>query len=69
MYELNINEDKTITVLDFEGSVISTSTFTNEDVLPDDIKTKLSALKLVTPPDILAEIGQRVSEVTFWIID
>jgi hypothetical protein len=37
--------------------------------MPNDIRTKLSALKLVTPPDGYEDIGQRVDDVTFWIYE
>ena len=43
--------------------------YTSEANMPDELRTKLSALKMVTPPDGYEDIGQRVNETIFWIYD
>jgi hypothetical protein len=61
---------KIIKVFEYKnGLESSTSEYFNEDNLPEDIHVKLSALKLVTPPEGIEKIGQRVNANVFWIYD
>ena len=61
---------KLIKVIEYkEGQVASTTEYATEDNLPEDLHLKLSALKLVTPPDDIDKIGQRVNDIVFWIYD
>ena len=73
MYEIQLNDDKTVKLkefsTEFKGSNSYTTIYASEANLPDDILTKLSALKMVTPPDGYEDIGQRVDDTTFWIYD
>lgn len=59
---------KIIKVFEYKnGKPTSTTEYTSEDKLPEDIHVKLSALKLVTPPEGIEKIGQRVNANVFWI--
>ena len=50
-----------------EGKAISQSEYASEENLPQAIRVPLAALKLVTPPDDIKQIGQRVNANVFWI--
>jgi hypothetical protein len=64
------DQHKLIHVFEYKnGKPTSTTEYTSEDNLPEDIHVKLSALKLVTPPDDVDKIGQRVSDNVFWIYE
>jgi hypothetical protein len=73
VYEIQLNADKTVKLKEFstkfKGANSSTTIYASEANMPDDILTKLSALKMVTPPDGYEDIGQRVDDTTFWIYD
>lgn len=51
------------------GDRISRTTYTSEENMPDDLRTKLSMLKLLTPPDGYEQVGNRIDDDTFWIND
>ncbi len=73
MYEIQLNDDMTVKLkqfsTEFKGSNSSTTVYASEANMPDDLRTKLSALKMLTPPDGYEEIGQRVDDTIFWIYD
>ena len=46
-----------------------TTVYTTIANMPDDLRTKLSALRMLTPPDGYENIGQRVDDTTFWIYE
>lgn len=59
---------KAVTVYEYtDGQSISQSKYASEENLPQSIRVPLAALKLVTPPDDIKQIGQRVNENVFWI--
>lgn len=51
------------------GKPTSSTEYATEDNLPEDIHVKLSALKLVTPPEGIEKLGQRVNDNVFWIYE
>jgi len=52
---------------DINADRISRTVYTSEENMPDDLRTKLSMLKLLTPPDGYEHVGTRIDDVTFWI--
>lgn len=70
MIELHITDTGIIkTVYSTRGDVTSSITYPSEDNLPEPIKAKLSALKLMQDHDDIPDIGQRVSDKLFWIYE
>ena len=74
MLEIHLARDdesnKAIKVFEYsDGRAVSQSEYATEDNLPETIRVPLAALKLITPPDDIATIGQRVNENVFWIYD
>jgi hypothetical protein len=68
--ELHITDTGIIkTVYSDRGQVTSSITYPTENNLPDDVKTKLSALKLMTVPDDIPDVGQKVSDTLYWIYE
>jgi hypothetical protein len=49
------------------GDRISRTVYTSEENMPDDLRTKLAMLKLLTPPDGYEQVGHRLDDETFWI--
>ena len=59
-----------VKVFEYKDAKETSSTeYATEDNLPEDIHVKLSALKLVTPPEGIEKIGQRVNDNVFWIYE
>ena len=71
MYEITLMDDGTVALSQTGswGGKGYQTVYTSEANMPDDLRTKLSALKMVTPPDGYEDIGQRVDAVTFWIYE
>lgn len=70
MIELHITDTGIIkTVYSTRGEVTSSITFPTESNLPYDVRTKLSALKLMTVPDDIPDVGQKVSNTLYWIYE
>jgi hypothetical protein len=71
VYEIVLKDDGTVRLkefsMKFKGANSSTTVYASELNMPEDLRAKLSALKMVTPPDGYEDIGQRVDDVTFWI--
>jgi len=53
--------------MSISGERFSKTTYVSEENMPDDLRTKLSMLKLLTPPDGYEHVGTRIDDVTFWI--
>lgn len=51
------------------GAIKSSITYPSEDNLPEDVKTKLSVLKLMQDHDEVEWVGQKVSVRLYWIYD
>lgn len=43
--------------------------FESEANMPEDLRTKLSVLKLVKDTEEIKGVGQKVSDTVFWIYD
>lgn len=70
MIELYITDTGIIkTVYSNRGEVTSNITYPSESNLPDDIRTKLAVLKLMTIPDDVPDVGQKVSNTMYWIYE
>ena len=73
MYEITLMDDGSVELTQAKqnawGATGNKTVYTTESNMPDDLRTKLSALKMVTPPDGYEDIGQRVDAVTFWIYE
>jgi len=68
--ELHITDTGIIkTVYNYRGQVTSSMSYPSESNLPDDVRTKLSALKLMTVPDDIPDVGQKVSDTLYWIYE
>jgi hypothetical protein len=60
--------NKAVKVFEYtDGKPVSQSEYATEENLPTIIRVPLAALKLITPPDDINQIGQRVNENVFWI--
>ena len=66
MYEITLKESGEVEIT---GGNKTKSHYPSEDNLPVDIRVKLSALKLIPPPEEFEHVGQRVSDTIFWIYD
>jgi hypothetical protein len=73
VYEITLMEDGSVELTQAKrnawGAAGSKTVYTTEANMPDDLRTKLSALKMVTPPDGYEDIGQRVNDTIFWIYE
>ena len=72
MYQIILEGDGSVLVSEVLDSLVSgdrilRTTYTSEENMPDDLRTKLSMLKLLTPPDGYEHVGNRIDDVTFWI--
>ena len=70
MIELHITDTGIIkTVYSTRGDVTSSITYPSEDNLPEPIRAKVSALKLMQDHDDIPDVGQKVSDKLFWIYE
>jgi len=68
--ELHITDTGIIkTVYSTRGDVTSSITYPSEDNLPEPIRAKVSALKLMQDHDDIPDVGQKVSDKLFWIYE
>ena len=75
MYQIILEGDGSVLVSEVSekasriraNNMISKTVYTAEENMPDDLCTKLSMLKLLTPPDGYEHVGNRIDDVTFWI--
>lgn len=72
MYQIILAGDGSVIVtevmdMSISGERFSKTTYVSEENMPDDLRTKLSMLKLLTPPDGYEHVGTRIDDVTFWI--
>ena len=70
MYQVELKDDGKVELSQSDNKLnFSKTIYASVANMPDDIRTKLSALKMVTPPDGYKDIGQRVNETLFWIFE
>lgn len=74
MYQIILAGDGSVIVtevmdMSISGERFSKTTYVSEENMPDDLHTKLSMLKLLTPPDEYEQVGYRIDDDTFWIND
>ena len=70
MIELHITDTGIIkTVYSTRGEITSSVTFPSESNLPNDVRTKLAALKLMAVPEDIPDVGQKVSDTLYWIYE
>jgi hypothetical protein len=66
VYEITLKDNGVVEII---GCNKVKSQYPSEDNLPADIRVKLSALKLISPPEEFEHVGQRVTDTIFWIYD
>jgi len=73
VYEIVLKDDGTVELMQAKqnawGATGFKTMYTSVANMPEDLRTKLSALRMLTPPDGYEDIGQRVDDVTFWIYE
>lgn len=70
MIEIELTDTEVIkTVISENGYIHSSVTYRRESNLPEDIRTKLSALKLMPDYTDVPDIGQRVTDKIFWVYE
>jgi len=72
VYQIELNDDGSVELKVYGGHVgsnTSTTMYASEANMPNELRAKVSALKMVTPPDGYEDIGQRVNETVFWIFE
>lgn len=72
MYQIELKDDGSVDVKvfgDFVGANSSKTVYASEANMPNDLRSKVSALKMVTPPDGYKDIGRRVNQTLFWVFD
>jgi hypothetical protein len=72
VYQIELNDDGSVELKVYGGRVggnTSTTMYASEANMPNELRAKVSALKMVTPPDGYEDIGQRVNETVFWVFE
>lgn len=69
MYEITLSPFITMRKITVDRRVVHSSVYASMEEIPEPFKTKLSALRLVSPPDEIKNVGQRVDEHLFWVYE
>lgn len=70
MIELHITDTGSIKSTYTNGGVVTANVvYQSEDNLPNDVKVKLSVLKLMEDYTDIPDIGQRVTSEVYWIYE